>query len=116
LMSDAINPRNALQRSKECHRLMTLKKWTRFEVLMLMTLKKWPRFEVLMRKLTEFQGVRVKSAGRLSRDDEFTHAPSKLRVSAVDSMLQCLELSDSFDDFMAWMTRLSDIVGDPQRL
>lgn len=97
--SSDVNPGNSLQRVEECMKYMSLQQWSKFDFL----------YPCLMK----FQDVRVKGAGKILRDDdEFTCAWNKLRAYSVDSLLKNLESAQSFDEFLGWLKRLSDIVTD----
>lgn len=96
--SSDINPGNSIQRVEECMRYMILQQWNKFYFL-------YP-------KLQKFQEIRIKGAGKMLRDDEFTNAWNNLRASSVDMILKNLESANTFDDFLEWMKKLSDIVTD----
>ncbi|OHS97747.1 hypothetical protein TRFO_35953 [Tritrichomonas foetus] len=82
-----------------------------------MTLQQWSKFNFLYPRLLKFQEVRVKGAGKMLRDDdEFTVAWNNLRANSVDSMLKNLESAQSFNEFLEWMKKLSEIVQDPRCL
>lgn len=100
--SSDINPGNALQRVEECQKYMTLGQWS--------------KFEYLYRLLAKFQDIRVRGTGKMRDDDEFTIAWNTLRANSVDSMLKNLESAQSFEVFLDWMQRLSDIIKDPRCL
>ena len=100
--SSDINPGNALQRIEECQ--------------MYMTVGEWAKFEYLYRLLAKFQDIRVRGTGKMRDDDEFTLAWNGLRANSVDSMLKNLESAQSFEGFLDWMQRLSDIIKDPRCL
>ncbi|OHT04644.1 hypothetical protein TRFO_27782 [Tritrichomonas foetus] len=101
--SPDINPGNSIQRVEEC--------------LKYMTLQMWPQFCFLYSRLLNFQEIRVKGAGKMLRDDdEFTCAWNKLRASSVDCFLRNLESAQSFDEFIRWMKKLSEIIQDPRCL
>lgn len=96
--SSDINPGNSIQRVEECMKYMTLQQWNKFYFL-------YP-------KLQKFQEIRIKGAGKMLRDDEFTNAWNNLRANSVDLILKNLESASSFDEFLDWMKKLSDIVTD----
>lgn len=96
--SSDINPGNSIQRVEECMKYMILQQWNKFNFL-------YP-------KLQKFQEIRTKGAGKMLQDDEFTSAWNNLRASSVDLMLKNLESANSFDDFIDWMKKLSDIITD----
>ena len=98
-----INPGNAIARVQECQKYMTLQLWT--------------HYNFLYKHLASFQELRVRGAGKMFRDDdEFTKAWNALRTSSVDTMLKNLESAQSFNDFMLWIKRLSEIVQEPRSL
>ena len=101
--SSDINPGNSIQRVEECMKYMVVQDWT--------------RFNYLYSKLKDFQEVRIKGAGKMLRDDdEFTTAWNDLRANTVSSLLKNLESATTHQEFMNWMQKLSDIVGNHRTL
>ncbi|KAK8881690.1 hypothetical protein M9Y10_039615 [Tritrichomonas musculus] len=101
--SKDINPGNAIQRIEECKKYMSLQQWSKFFFL----------YPLLMK----FQDIRIKGAGKiLSDDDKFTCAFNKLRAITVNSLLKNLDSAQSFDEFLNWIDRLSEIVTDQRCL
>ena len=97
--SPEVNLGNAVERVIECQNYVVN--------------SEWEKFDFLYEKVTDFQKSKVKLAGKIENDD-FTNKWFTMRANAVDTMLRNLESAQTFEDFMAWMQRLSDVIDDPK--
>jgi hypothetical protein len=98
-----VNAANVIERVGEAHGLMLASQWEQFMFLYL--------------RLASYHDTCIRKADEpISDDDLFTAAWHSLRLYAVEAILNRLAGSRQFDDFVAWLNRLAEIVSDPRVL
>lgn len=100
-----VNSNNFVQLVEECQNYM-------FQ-------DQWEDFFILYPVLSQFYENYIKNLDpdmQLQDDDEFCNAWHTLKAHSVESIVKNLENAFSFQEYMSWLQKLSDVINNPQYL